>query len=84
MQGTVVSATENVSAALSGLTAALPTPLPLKLSGTVTPPADMMDAARKSLSEQAFADLMEQTGGKQPTPEQLCKMVDAARQAPAA
>lgn len=52
-----------------------------QLSGTVTPPPDMMDAARKSLSDQAFADLMEQTGGREPTPDELCKMVDSCRQA---
>lgn len=53
----------------------------LTLAGTVKPPADMMEAARKSLSDQAFADLMEQTDGKPPTPDQLCKMVDGCRQA---
>lgn len=52
-----------------------------QFAGTVIPPADMMEAARLSLSEQAFNDLMEQTGGKPPTPEQLCKMADACRQA---
>jgi hypothetical protein len=51
------------------------------LSGTVTPPPDMMKAAELSLSEQAFKDLMEQTQGQPPTPDQLCKMVDASRQA---
>jgi hypothetical protein len=51
------------------------------LAGSVTPPDDMMTAARKSLSEAAFNDLMEQTGGLAPTPDELCKMVDACRQA---
>lgn len=53
------------------------------LVGTVTPPPDMMEAAKKSLPEQAFQDLMEQTQGQPPTPEQLCKMADACRQATA-
>jgi hypothetical protein len=51
------------------------------LFGKVTHPKDMMEAARKSLSEQAFKDLMEQTGGRAPTPDELCAMVDAIRQA---
>lgn len=55
-------------------------PVPV-MSGTFTPPADMMAAARQSLSEGAFADLMEQTGGRPPTPDELCKMVDGCRQA---
>lgn len=80
----IASETENVAAALSGISAPVPRPPALKLCGTVSPPADMMEAARLSLSEQAFADLMEQTGGKAPTPDELCKMVDAARQANAA
>lgn len=49
--------------------------------GTVTPPADMMEAARLSLPDQAFKDLMEQTGGRAPTPEELCKMADSVWQA---
>lgn len=55
-----------------------------QFAGTVTPPVDMMDAARKSLSEQAFKDLMEQTGGRAPTADELCAMVDSCRQAQAA
>jgi hypothetical protein len=52
-------------------------------TGTVTPPADMMEAARKSLEPfpNAFADLMAQTKGKAPTPDELCAMVDACLQA---
>lgn len=56
-------------------------PIGKHLVGMVTPPADMTEAARKSLPEQAFNDLMEQTGGRAPTPEELCAMVDAVRQA---
>lgn len=56
-------------------------PIVKRLVGTVTPPPDMMEAARLSLTEQAFKDLMEQTGGLAPTPDELCKMVDASRQA---
>jgi hypothetical protein len=52
-----------------------------QFAGKVTPPADMIAAAKASLSEKAFADLMEQTGGREPTPDELCKMVDACRQA---
>ena len=51
------------------------------LMGHVTPPADMVAAAKASLPEQAFKDLMDQTGGNPPTPEELCKMVDGIRQA---
>jgi hypothetical protein len=51
------------------------------LVGRVTPPADMMGAAKASLSENAFKDLMIETGGTPPTPEQLCKKADEARRA---
>jgi hypothetical protein len=47
------------------------------LGGTVTPPADMIDAARKSLPADQFEELMRQTGGTAPTPAQLCALVDA-------
>ncbi len=50
-------------------------------AGSVKPPQDMVAAARASLSEKAFQDLMEQTKGAAPTPDELCKMVDACRQA---
>ena len=55
----------------------------MNFAGKVKPPHDMIDAARKSLAQypSAFEDLMEQTGGKEPTPEELCAMVDACRQA---
>lgn len=52
-----------------------------QFAGKVTAPTDMIEAARKSLPEQAFKDLMDQTGGIAPTPDELCKMVDACRQA---
>jgi hypothetical protein len=52
-----------------------------KFVGEVTPPADMMDAARRSLPDDAFHALMEQTGGAPPTPDELCRMVDSVRQA---
>jgi hypothetical protein len=45
--------------------------------GVVTPPADMIDAARKSLPSDKFDELMRQTGGAAPTPAQLCALVDA-------
>jgi hypothetical protein len=51
--------------------------------GRVTPPADMLKAARDSLAEfpNAFEDLMQQTGGRAPTPDELCKMIDGCRAA---
>jgi hypothetical protein len=51
--------------------------------GRVTPPADMLKAARDSLAEfpNAFEDLMQQTGGRAPTPDELCKMADGCRAA---
>jgi hypothetical protein len=52
-----------------------------QFAGKVTAPPDMIAAAKASLSEQAFKDLMDQTGGNAPTPDELCKMVDACRQA---
>lgn len=52
-----------------------------QFAGKVTPPPDMIAAARASLSEQAFKDLMDQTGGNPPTPDELCAMVTACRQA---
>lgn len=33
------------------------------LTGTVKPPADMIEAARASLSAEGFAELMAETGG---------------------
>lgn len=44
--------------------------------GKVTPPADLMDAARKSLSESGFAELMALTGGAIPTPRQIAEAAD--------
>lgn len=51
----------------------------LSLGGTVTPPPDMIEAARLSLSEAGFNDLMNQTGHEPPTPEQLCAAVEQER-----
>lgn len=45
--------------------------------GTVTPPADMMNAARLSLPADRFEKLMTMTGGQSPTPEQLVAAVEA-------
>jgi hypothetical protein len=50
-----------------------------KMFGTVTPPADMHEAARKSLTEDGYARLMTLTGGAAPTPRQLCEFADAER-----
>lgn len=52
-------------------------------AGKVAPPTDMMAAAKASLAEfpNAFEDLLEQTGGRTPTADELCAMVDACRQA---
>jgi hypothetical protein len=51
------------------------------LTGAVTPPTNMMDAARASLSEAGFANLMARTGGRAPTPAELVEFADAERQA---
>lgn len=48
--------------------------------GTVTPPADMMAAARASLTAEGFAELMRETGGAAPTPKQLCRIADRERE----
>lgn len=47
--------------------------------GQVTPPADMMDAARRSLSVTGFSNLMERTGGRIPTPTEVVEFADAER-----
>jgi hypothetical protein len=47
--------------------------------GKVTPPADMFDAARKSLTPENFDKLMLETGGKPPTPDQLVAAAEAER-----
>jgi hypothetical protein len=49
------------------------------LNGHVSPPPDMIEAARQSLSPDDFESLMQETGGKAPTPEQLCRKADEAR-----
>lgn len=48
--------------------------------GTVTPPDDMMAAARASLSEEGFAELMAETGNQPPTPAQLVRIADRERE----
>lgn len=48
-------------------------------AGRVTPQADMIEAARRDLSPEGFDDLMRETGGRPPTPAELCAKVDAAR-----
>lgn len=52
-------------------------------AGWVTPPADMIEAARRDLSPEDFEQLMRETGGRPPTPDELCAKVDAARRAAA-
>lgn len=52
---------------------------PPAMSGTVTPPADMLAAARRDLSDEAYERLMQVTGGAAPTPRQLCELVEAER-----
>lgn len=46
------------------------------MTGMVTPPADLMAAARASLSEAGFARLMEVTSGETPTPRQIAREAD--------
>jgi hypothetical protein len=47
--------------------------------GTVKPPADMMEAARLSLTPTGFENLMQRTGGRAPTPAELVEFADAER-----
>lgn len=47
--------------------------------GTVQPPADMMEAARLSLTPTGFENLMARTGGRIPTPAELVEFADAER-----
>lgn len=51
----------------------------MKAYGRVTPPADMVEAARKSLSTEGFDNLMRRTEGRPPTPKELCAAVDQER-----
>lgn len=51
----------------------------MKLHGMVTPPADMVAAARRDLSPEGFAQLMQLTGGNPPTPAQLVAAVEEER-----
>lgn len=53
------------------------------LTGTVTPPPDMVAAARASLTQEAFALLMDSIGHRAPTPAELCAAVEAERAATA-
>ena len=50
-----------------------------QLVGSVTPPPDMIAAARASLSADAFALLMDSIGHRAPTPAELCAAVEAER-----
>ena len=50
-----------------------------QIAGTVTPPADMLGAARESLSPAAFHALLDTTGGRAPTSAELCAAVEAER-----
>lgn len=52
----------------------------IRMEGASKPPANMMEAARASLSAEAFAQLMERTGGRPPTPAELCAFADAERE----
>ncbi len=52
----------------------------MRASGTATPPADMIAAARSSLSPQAFEDLMRRTAGRPPTPDELVAAVEAEKE----
>jgi hypothetical protein len=51
----------------------------MKIAGMVTPPADMVAAARRDLSADGFAQLMQLTGGNPPTPAQLVTAVEEER-----
>lgn len=51
----------------------------IELHGQVLPPANMLGAAEASLSPSGYLDLMNQTGGLAPTPEQLCAAVELER-----
>lgn len=53
-------------------------PIPVMV-GHVTPPADMMAAARRDLSSEGFATLMAQIGGRSPTPAELVALVEQER-----
>jgi hypothetical protein len=51
----------------------------MKLEGTVTPPADMVAAAKRDLSPPGFDKLMAATSGAPPTPRQLVAAVEEER-----
>lgn len=52
----------------------------ISAEGFAVPPRDMMEAAQRSLSAEAFAQLMERTGGRAPTPAELVAFADAERE----
>lgn len=52
-----------------------------QFAGSVTPPPDMIDAARKSLDADGFEELMRETAGRAPTPDELVAKVEARRAA---
>ena len=47
--------------------------------GKVTPPADMIGAARRDLTPERFEALMAATGGQPPSPAQLVQAVEEQR-----
>jgi hypothetical protein len=52
-----------------------------QMVGSVSPPADMIDAARRSLDAEGFEELMRETGGRAPTAKELVAKVEARRNA---
>lgn len=51
----------------------------MRLNGRVTPPANMVEAARKSLSPAGFDKLMQRVGTRSPTPAELVAAVEEER-----
>ena len=49
------------------------------MNGTVVPPVDMMEAARKSVTPEQFKELMRRTCGQAPTPRELARFCDEIR-----
>lgn len=54
-------------------------PMQIGMVGQVTPPPDMIGAARVSLSAQGFDTLMQQLNGRAPTPAELVALVEQER-----
>lgn len=54
-------------------------PYKLTAVGTSSPPPDLLDAAKRSLSDHGFNDLLNQTGGATPSVAQLCAAVEQER-----